>query len=154
MAKTGNSRGILFLGRLIFLVSTLLAFAGSSSSLLAQTIGASVNGETATPVAGAGHDYIHFLSETVDPSSGQVSLRITPPMAKGRGLTIPFSITYNFSGMLHLDNPTGMDLGFVSEYFMATGTQNPGGGGWQYSYIPTLSASTWMADTQDYGDPE
>jgi hypothetical protein len=31
--------------------------------------------DQAPPIPGAGHDYIHFLNETVSPSSGSVSIR-------------------------------------------------------------------------------
>jgi hypothetical protein len=76
-----------------------------------------MNGATATPVPGAGHDYIHLLSETVDPSSGNVSVRITLPTPPGRGLTIPFSIAYD-SGSVHRldDNPTAKQPQFISRF--------------------------------------
>jgi hypothetical protein len=39
-----------------------------------------VTNDQSTPIPGAGHDYIHLLSETVNPSNGSVSIRIQPPM--------------------------------------------------------------------------
>lgn len=53
------------ISRLLFVLFALLSVAAS-----AQSIGNTVNGETATPTPGAGHNYIHLLSETVDPASG------------------------------------------------------------------------------------
>jgi len=44
----------------------------------------SVNNTTSTPVPGSGHDYVHMLNETVNPSNGSLSLRIQVPMPKGR----------------------------------------------------------------------
>ena len=49
----------------------------------------------ARPIPGVGHDYIHMLNEVVDPASGNLSFKIDLPVPKGRGLTIPLSITYN-----------------------------------------------------------
>ena len=72
-----------------------------SAVSLAQV--ATVDDLTRTPVEGAGHDYIHSLSETVDPSNGSVSLRIQFPTPKGRGLTIPFSFGYDSGSVHHLE---------------------------------------------------
>lgn len=54
-----------------------------------------VTNETSTPVPGSGHDYLKTLNETVNPANGSVSLRISVPIPKGRGLTLPFSFNYN-----------------------------------------------------------
>lgn len=56
--------------------------------------------DVAHPVPGAGHNYIHALSETVNPANGTVSLNIALPVPKGRGLSLPLAITYN-SGEVH-----------------------------------------------------
>src|SRR5882762_6973783 len=60
-----------------------------------------VTNDQSTPTPGAGHDYIHLLSETVNPSNGSVSIRIQPPMPKGRNLTIPFAFAYDSNGVHH-----------------------------------------------------
>ena len=49
----------------------------------------------ATPIPGSGHDYIHLLSETVDPASGSVNLNINFGAPKGRGIALP--ATYNYA---------------------------------------------------------
>jgi hypothetical protein len=54
-----------------------------------------VTNDQATPIPGAGHDYIKMLSETVQPSNGQLSIRIDVPTLPGRGITIPFAYLYN-----------------------------------------------------------
>jgi RHS repeat-associated protein len=51
-----------------------------------------------TPVPGSGRDYIRLLNETVDPSSGSVSLRIDVPTPSSRGITLPFRFTYDTGG--------------------------------------------------------
>lgn len=60
-----------------------------------------VTNATSTPTPGVGHDYIHLLSETVDPVNGGVSLRIAIPQPPARGLNLPFAFTYdsNSSGL-------------------------------------------------------
>lgn len=60
---------------------------------------ASIDDTTSAPIQGAGHDYIHLLSETVNPANGSVSLRIQLPVPKGRGITLPLSINYDSNGI-------------------------------------------------------
>lgn len=62
---------------------------------------------TRPPVEGVGHDYIHDLSETVNPASGQLSIRIAAPMPRERALNFP---TYAF-----MWDSTGR-FGFQAEY--------------------------------------
>ena len=84
-----------------------------------------VDSTPSTPVEGAGHDYIHFLSETVNPSNGSISLRIELPTPRGRGLTLPFSIDYD-SGSANQLGGQGM-----AGWTASTGTLNQGG--WSYA---------------------
>lgn len=63
---------------------------------------ANVDDTTSTPIEGAGHDYIHQLSETVNPANGSMSLRIQVPMPKGRGITIPFGYAYDSNAANHM----------------------------------------------------
>lgn len=60
-----------------------------------------VTDDQSTPIPGAGHDYIHMLTETVNPANGSVSLRIQVPVPKGRGLTLPFAFAYDSNGVNH-----------------------------------------------------
>ncbi|MFZ0867310.1 MAG: RHS repeat-associated core domain-containing protein [Candidatus Sulfotelmatobacter sp.] len=54
---------------------------------------------TQTPVEGVGHDYIHDMSETVNPQNGQVSIRIAGPNPRERGPTFPhYAYMYDSSG--------------------------------------------------------
>jgi hypothetical protein len=92
--------------------------------------------QTATPVPGAGHDYIHLLSDTVNPGTGTVSVRISPPMPKGRGLNLPFSFAYDSGSAVqaYSAGPGGI-----------TWTTNQGylaDGGWTYT-VPRVNITEW-----------
>ena len=62
----------------------LLVFAFAFVSVSEAQI-TNVTDDVATPIPGAGHDYIRLLSETVNPANGSLSLRISVPLPKGRG---------------------------------------------------------------------
>lgn len=94
-----------------------------------------VDDTTATPVAGVGHDYIRMLSESVNPATGRVSLRIQLPTPKGRGITLPFSIDYDSGSVNHLA------AGAYPDPARAWWSPNVGTlmqGGWSYG-IPSAS---------------
>ena len=108
---------------------------------------------TATPMPGAGHDYIHLLNETVNPANGSVSININFPMPKGRGLSLPFSISYNSGQVVFIDpfvNSYSLQpLYSVPSYYGAgvmTWESNVGllsSGGWSYG-VPTAN---WAVST-------
>jgi len=50
---------------------------------------------TAPPVQGSGHNYIGMLNESVNPTTGALTIHIDLPVAPGRKLTIPFAVEYN-----------------------------------------------------------
>ncbi len=92
--------------------------------------------DQSTPIPGAGHDYIHLLTETVNPANGSLSVRIQIPVPKSRGITLPFSITYDSNGVTF---PTGTPNGYME---WGTGNANYEGvesGGWAYN-VPYTSA--------------
>ena len=122
---------------LAFLFFALLA----SSSARAQLTNAT--GDVSTPIPGVGHDYIHGISETVNPANGSVSLKIDIPIPPGRGITIPFSIQYNSSGILQ---PYVVNIN-NGEQWMAFSNQQTGTG-WVYS-IPSLTAIGYIATFND-----
>jgi RHS repeat-associated protein len=102
-----------------------------------------VTNDTSTPVEGAGHDYIHLLSETVNPATGSISLSIQLPVPKSRGFTVPFSLTYDSNSVHHL----------VASYYPQYGVDNWASntgylsqGGWSYS-IPQLNIGEWTQTT-------
>jgi YD repeat-containing protein len=88
-----------------------------------------VTDDTSTPIPGVGHDYIHLLSETVNPGNGSVSLRIQPPMPKGRGITVPFYIGYDSDSASHLIPEQGLP----GRSMWASNNAYLSQGGWQYS---------------------
>jgi RHS repeat-associated protein len=98
---------------LIFAVSVLT---------FSQTPG---TGTTTVPTPSVGHDYIKALSETVDPASGSVSLRIAVPIPKGRGLNLPFSFAYDTNGVFFPPDWKPFLTGLMSS------------GGWSYT-VPAL----------------
>jgi len=101
-----------------------------------------VDNTTSTPIPGVGHDYIHLLSETVNPANGSVSLRIQVPMPKGRGISIPFSFVYDSISVHHL-RP-----GYYPSYGTVTWVSNDdyfAQGGWSNS-IPSLRSDGWEQD--------
>ena len=58
-----------------------------------------VTNATQTPIEGVGHDYLHDMSETVNPQNGQVSIRIAGPSPHERGPNFPhYSYMYDTSG--------------------------------------------------------
>ena len=103
-----------------------------SRSLSAQI--ANVNGSTSTPVPGAGHDYLHLLSETVDPATGAVSVRVQVPTPAGRGLSLPFAFAYDSNGV-HVATDNGQA---TKTAFWSTNASFLGTSGWSYA-VPTSS---------------
>ncbi|WP_263359538.1 RHS repeat domain-containing protein [Acidicapsa ligni] len=83
----------------------------------------SLGDQVSRPLPGSGHDYIHGLAETVNPANGTLSIKIDLPTPKGRGLTLPLSITYN-SGEMY--NPISLQPGTSQDEF----NTNRSFGGW------------------------
>lgn len=101
-----------------------------------------VTDETSTPIPGAGHDYLHAFSETVNPANGSVSLRLSVPVPPGRSLSLPFSFDYDSNGVYAL---TSLALGQAS--YSTTYQGYFYSGGWGYAF-PTLSyANVTVPDT-------
>ena len=94
----------------------------------------SMSNDTSVPTPGLGHDYIKLLSETVNPANGAVSLRIQIPMPPGRGLSVPFSFSYDSNGAIFLTT-AGVAAGTVK---WTTNWGYLSQGGWSYS-APMLS---------------
>jgi RHS repeat-associated protein len=89
-------------------------------------------GSTSIPIPDAGHDYIQALSETVDPSSGSLSLRLAVPIPVGRKLTLPFNFAYDTNGTYIPGPILGQSFTtFTTGPLMSTG-------GWSYT-IPAAA---------------
>ena len=82
-----------------FAVALGFAFLTLSSTARAQSV--TVGDDVSTPNEGVGHDYIHLLSETVNPANGNVNLKLQQPVPPSRGITLPFSFQYNSDGVNH-----------------------------------------------------
>lgn len=105
------------------------------SSVFGQIAGG--GDDVATPIPGAGHDYIHLLSETVSPENGTVSVNIKLPTAAGRGISFPFSLIYN-SGLANHFYTDSIGGAYFSPDW--------GGmfrGGWNNS-LPLLTYQAWV----------
>ena len=116
----------------LFVLICLVIFSGS----IAKAQITSINDATSTPVEGVGHDYIHMLSETVNPANGSVSLRIQVPVSKSRGVTIPFSFDYDSNSLHFLHPETEGQLLGRAEWIPNISFLSQGG--WSYS-APTAS---------------
>lgn len=104
-----------------------------------------VNNDTRTPVPGSGHDFIHMLSETVDPSNGSVSVQISTPVPPSRGMTIPFSFDYS-SGAVKVAQVCSTSGSSAYGCFAPPNIAGvvPESGGWSYR-IPGLTANQTQA---------
>ena len=119
----------------------LLAAAASVASGQTTSVGPSMTAENAIPIPNVGHDYIHLLSETVDPSSGSVNVTIQLPLSKSRGITLPFSVTYSSAGVFHIDEPDPTHLGLFSSCPPNNNTVPIGNQcGWEYG-LPSAAYS-------------
>ena len=91
-----------------------------------------VGDDTSTPREGVGHDYVHFMNETVNPANGSVNVQIQFPVPKSRGITLPVSWSYNSDGVHHI-NPS-VPWAPVWTY------DNDSVGGWHFN-VPELSVT-------------
>ena len=86
---------------------------------------------TNKPIPGVGHDYIQMLSETVNPADGTVNLKINLPVPAGRGVSLPFAITYNSGSEYYVSS---YQPGYLGTFLL----QSPSYGGWGNS-LPFVS---------------
>ncbi|MGA2218096.1 MAG: hypothetical protein ABSG51_08415 [Terracidiphilus sp.] len=100
-----------------------------------------VNDQTQTPIPGVGHDYQHLLGETVNYSNGSVNFKISFPVAtKSRGITLPYSWSYNSAGV----NPLNMIDGNQPAWDDKAIQSGPEADGWNiYGGIPYAAVSVW-----------
>src|SRR5258708_40046910 len=80
-------------------ILVVLAFLMSVGICVAQNV--SIGDDVSRPIPGAGHDYVQGFSETVNPGNGSLHIKIDLPVSKGRGLTLPFAITYDSGEFYH-----------------------------------------------------
>jgi YD repeat-containing protein len=79
---------VVFVLYLICLCPPLAAQTTQSGNIPATTFGVVTN-ITSTPSPGVGHDYLHDLSEIVNPANGALSIRIEATRPHERGLNFP-----------------------------------------------------------------
>ena len=147
--STVSSTSLRVWSRALFAVGVVL----SSLPLATAQVFTTTN-STMTPVPGTGHDYIHLLSETVNPANGSVSVNLNFPMPKGRGLSLPFSINYTSGQVIfqdtfvtyqHIDADGGGgtdndkytgSMGWLSDVGLLSS------GGWSYG-VPLANWKSW-----------
>ncbi len=94
--------------RMVRILFSILVLACSSVAFAQFPV---VTNPTATPIPGAGHDYLQGPAESVNPASGSVSIRIPVIMPPGRGITLPFSFAYDSNGVSYLGtSPVGSSI--------------------------------------------
>jgi RHS repeat-associated protein len=103
MSKT-RFLSLLFLSPL-FLLTAISAWAQITN----------VTPDQAPPTAGVGHDYVKMLNETVNPSNGAVSIRISVPVPSSRGFTLPFAFGYDSNAALHLGSTMSDNSGILAK---------------------------------------
>lgn len=133
--------------RLVRALSIFVWLAASASSSLAQL--PQVTSTTATPIPGAGHDYLSGVNETVNPVNGSVSIRIPVAMPPSRGITLPFSFAYDSSGFGYLQSPGQQGNSFQWASIATIAYL----GGWSNS-VPLVSATEQFWTTTPEGKPK
>ena len=105
-----------------------------------------VDGATATPIPGTGHDYLQDMAETVNPADGSLSVRIKTPTPSGRGIAVPFSINYDSNGVHEPqdDLEGGVDW--------ASNTRYTSSAGWIYG-MPRLDVTAIIEHVTVNGKP-
>jgi len=99
----------------------------------------SVNDQTQTPIAGVGHNYQHLLGETVNFSNGSISFKISFPVAKSRGITLPYAWTYN-SATVNPLNFTTSNVPVWDAYWTQPGSVVDG---WSAEGMPYATVQVW-----------
>ena len=131
------------MGRLGVVVSALHVLAvGCIAAFLVSTAHGQITNvanDTITPIEGVGHDYIKMMSETVNPANGGLNIHIDMPVAKSRGLTVPFSITYDSNNVHHLNPGVYNSWGTVGWY---ANSSLLGQGGWTFA-LPYARVTSW-----------
>jgi RHS repeat-associated protein len=103
-----------------------------------------VDGATATPIPGAGHNYIQDLVDTVSPADGSVSVRIKAPTPSGRGISLPFSFNYDSNGVHQPIGAPNATIDWASNVLPLSIA------GWSYGLPQVTATSTPYIQTTGY----
>jgi hypothetical protein len=120
---------------LLPVILSLLAPAGRAQRL--------TNGDdVSVPEPASGHDYIGLLNDTVNPANGSLQLQFHLPVPKGRGITLPASLTYNSNAMYIY--PMLGSTGWNSTAGLSGQRQLVSDGNWGFS-VPFVTATQGTA---------
>jgi YD repeat-containing protein len=122
-----------------FLALCLISI-GGSALCAAQT--GNLGDAVQHPIPGAGHDYIHMLNETVNPENGSLNIKISLPTPSGRGLSLPFALTYNSGEVFEaVSGPYASGGGQMD--FSTPASRSHNGHGWSDT-LPYATASALL----------
>jgi RHS repeat-associated protein len=99
----------------------------------------SVSDLTQTPIPGAGHDYQKLLGETLNFSNGSLTFKISFPVPKALGVTVPYAWSYNSAGVNLMEAQDSNTP--VWNFFDVNGV-GPNDG-WNALGIPSATAQVW-----------
>jgi hypothetical protein len=125
--------------RFVLLLACLSIFAPQIDAQITDA-----SSQQAPPVPGVGHSYIRLLSETVNPATGAVSIRIQGPVPAGREISMPFMFGYDSNSSMHILTSTGVGWTDHSSYL--------GQGGWFYG-LPHLNLTSGVRVVGPGGGP-
>lgn len=140
-ARLAALRGSRWIWRSLLLWLAILTLTLRPTMAHGQTIAPtlnSVNDQTQVPVEGAGHDYQHLLNETVNFSNGSVAFDINFPIPTGRGISLPYALSYNSGTVDSLNSLDGVTPKWNDNSMFPTNTQ-----GWDYKGIPTATVQVF-----------
>ena len=122
-----------------FLLCFFLLLPASVSPAMGQIT--KLDDTTSTPMPGIGHDYIHLLSETVNPTNGSINVNAVASPPAGRGVSLPFSFVYNSNGVHYLQASPPPFWG-TAQWNRSMDYLSQGG--WSYS-VPRASSTQWTS---------
>jgi len=126
---------------MLAIIVTMLGVALSDASAYGQgPVLNSISDQTQVPEPGSGHNYQNLLNETVNFSNGSVDFKISFPVPKSRGFTLPYYWSYNSAAVNPLnavDNTPYWDAYWTQAADTTLDGWNLAGG------MPSATAAVW-----------
>ena len=124
--------------RLFAVSSIVLAIVAHGYAQIGQVqTGLTANADNLTPTPGAGHDYVHMLSETVNPANGAVDITVGFGAPPSRGISLPAAYVYDSNRVYSLmQDPTSNTIEFEQPYSVGQNDSFPVATWSESSYQP------------------